>query len=98
MTALKPLQAQSSPPKLPLLTVHTLRINDILCGFSYCEVQRFAANFVHPPGVQGPLLLGASKGFNARIQLCKKQTQLLKDLLGSMAVPSCVSTSKLWAA
>lgn len=63
-------------PKLQPLTVHTLCIDDVLCSFSYCEIQRFAANFVHSPGVQGPLLLGASKGFNARIQLCKKQTQL----------------------
>lgn len=74
VTDLKSLWAYSLP-KLQLLTVHTLCINDVLCSFSYCEIQRFAANFVHSPGVQGPLLLGASKGFNARIQLCKKQIQ-----------------------
>lgn len=73
VSALRPSQAQSSP-KLQLLTTHALRVNDTLCGFSYCEIQRLAADFVHSPGVQGPLLLGASKGFNARIQLWKTQT------------------------
>ena len=83
-----------SYPKPQLLTSHTLCINNILCGFSYCTVQRFTANFVHSSGVQSPLLFGGSKGFDARIHLCIDKSGLSRDRLGT-TTPSCVTVGQL---